>query len=141
MFENDVKILSEKSVISEASFSKLFPDIYKRIIDYAKRFNVTDWREIKYLYMNQIKERPVCSICGKPVKFRSVNRGYTATCSRECDLQLKSQSHKKLWLNYTKEEKQARLDHAADVVEQKTGYRTPFANPEIRKKIIEMKKD
>lgn len=137
MFENDVKILTEKSVVSEMSFGKLFPDIYKRVVDYAKQFNISDWREMKYLYMNQIKERPVCVICGKPVKFRSVNKGYTNTCSRECDLQLKSQSHKKLWSNYTEEEKQARLDHAASVVEEKTGYRTPFANPEIRKKVDE----
>ena len=138
MLEQDVKTLTEKSVVSEASFSKLFPDIYRRVVEYAKKFNITDWREMKYLYMNQIKERPVCKVCGKPVKFRSVNKGYTDTCSRECDLALKSESHKKLWKNYTSEEKEARLEHVGDVREERTGYRTPFANPEIRKKIDEV---
>lgn len=135
MFENDLKILTEKSVVSEVNFAKLFPDIYKRVVDYSTQFNISDWREMKYLYMNQIKDRPVCVICGKPVKFRSVNKGYTDTCSRECDLQLKSQSHKKIWNGYTKEEKTARVKQMEDTREAKTGYRTPFANPDTRKQI------
>ena len=135
MFENDVKILTEKSVVSEANFAKLFPDIYKRVVDYSTPFNITDWREMKYLYMNQINRRPVCVICGKPVKFRSVNKGYTDTCSRECDLALKSQSHKKIWDGYTKEEREARVKQMEDTREAKTGYRTPFANPDTRKQI------
>lgn len=135
MFENDLKILTEKSVVSEANFAKLFPDIYKRVVDYSISFNITDWREMKYLYMNRITERPVCVICGKPVKFRSVNKGYTDTCSRECDLALKSQSHKKIWNGYTKEEKAARVKQMEDTREAKTGYRTPFANPDTRKQI------
>ena len=135
MIENDLKVLREKSVLSEASFAKLFPDIYKRVADYSISFNITDWREMKYLYMNQINKRPVCVICGKPVKFRSVNKGYTDTCSRECDLALKSQSHKKIWTSYTKEEKEARVKQMEDTREAKTGYRTPFANPDTRKQI------
>lgn len=135
MFENDLKILTEKSVLSEANFAKLFPDIYKRVVDYSIPFNITDWREMKYLYMNQINKRPVCVICGKPVKFRSVNKGYTDTCSRECDLELKSRSHKKIWNDYTKEEKEDRVKRMEDTREAKTGYRTPFANPDTRKQI------
>lgn len=135
MFEDDKKTLFEKAVVSEERFAKLFSDIYKRVVEYAKQFNIDNWNEMKYLYINQIKERPTCKICGKPVKFRSFNRGYTDTCCRSCDKLFKSQVQKQLWNKYTKEEKEARLEHAATIVEQKTGYRTPFANPEIREKI------
>ena len=135
MLEQDIKLLLEKAVISKDRFSHLFPDVFKRIVDYSIELSISDWKEMKYLYINQIKERPVCKICGKPVKFQSMNKGYTDTCSRECDKLLKSRVHQKIWNNYTKEEKEARLLHAADLREEKTGYRTPFSDPKIRKQI------
>ena len=137
MFENDVKILTEKSVVSEERFKNLFPDTYRRVYEYSKPRGALSWNEMKYMYMNKIEERPVCKICGKPVKFGSVRKGYTDTCDRSCDKLYKAEVQKRLWGGYTEEEKQARLDHAASVVEAKTGYRTPFANPEIRKKVDE----
>ena len=135
MFEDDVKLLQEKAVVSKDNFAYLYPDVYERIRLYSRSLHIDNWAEMKYLYIKRIKTRPVCKVCGKPVEFRSMNRGYKSTCSRECDLALKSESHKKIWENYTSEEKEARLEHAADVREEHTGYRTPFADPEIRKKI------
>ena len=140
MLENDIKLLTEKSVVSEERFKKLFPDTYKRVSEYSRQRGALSWNEMKYMYMYQIEERPTCKICGKPVKFGSVRKGYTDTCDRICDKLYKSEVQKLLWGSYTEEEKRARLDHAATIVEQKTGYRTPFANPEIRKKVNEIKK-
>ena len=137
MFEDDVKLLQEKAVVSKDNFAYLYPDVYERIRLYSRSLHIDNWAEMKYLYIKRIKTRPVCKICGKPVEFRSMNRGYKSTCSRECDLALKSESHKKLWKNYTSEEKEARLEHAADVREEHTGYRSAFENPEIQQKITE----
>lgn len=134
MFEDDVKLLKEKSVVSKANFEYLYPDVYERIRVYSRHLHIDDWAQMKYLYINRIKTLPVCKICGKPVEFRSMNRGYKATCSRECDLAMKSKSHKKLWENYTNKEKQTRLEQAAQAREEHTGYRSPFDDPEIRKK-------
>ena len=137
MLLDDIETLQAKSTFSQAVFKSWYPEVEARVVAWAKPLGITDWREMKYVYMNQLTECPVCQICGKPVEFRTMNKGYKATCSRECDLQLKSQSHKKLWSNYTEEEKQTRLEQAADAREEHTGYRSPFLDPEIRKKIDE----
>ncbi len=134
MLEKDIEILKMKSVLSEKAFGKMFPDVYQRICEYTSKFSINKWSEKKYLYMNQIEKPPVCKICGKPVEFSSSNQGYKATCSRECDLLTKSKSHKKIWENYTKEEKEARLEQAASIREEHTGYRTAFEDPKVRKK-------
>jgi hypothetical protein len=134
MFEDDVKLLGEKSVVSKANFEYLYPDVYERIRVYSRHLHIDNWAEMKYLYIKRIKTRPVCKICGKPVEFISMNRGYKATCSRECDLAMKSRSHKKIWASYNNKEKEARLKQAAQVREKNTGYKTAFDDPEIRKK-------
>ena len=94
MLEDDIKILKEKANVPQSAFAKHYPDLHQRVVEYGNMLARTAWNEIKYLYMNQIKEVPVCKICGKAVKFRSVNRGYKDTCSRECDLALKSRTQK-----------------------------------------------
>lgn len=135
MLDTDINILRERAVLSQEYFSRENPEVYKRVCEYSTKIGATEWKEMKYLYMNQIKERPVCKVCGKPVIFQSVRKGYTDTCCRDCDKIYKAKVQKQLWANYTEEEKNTRLEHAAEVVKQKTGYRTPFANPEIREKI------
>lgn len=132
MLENDICILKEKSVLSEDKFKKLYPDIYERVNNYS---NAKGWNEKKYLYINKIVERPVCVICGNPVKFQSVSKGYVSTCSRECDKHLKSNVHKKIWSEYTKAERASRIKQMEDKREEHCGYRTPFANPNIRTQI------
>lgn len=95
MFEDDVKILQEKRNVPESAFKLHYPEVYNRVQEAAKLLHIERWNEAKYIYTNQIKERPTCKICGKPVEFISVNRGYKATCSRECDIILKSQLNKR----------------------------------------------
>lgn len=43
------------------------------------------WTERLYLYYNHLTERPVCVVCGNPVKFYNMNLGYARTCSRKCN--------------------------------------------------------
>ena len=92
--ENDIKILQEKRNVPESAFKLHYPDIYNRVKEAAKALSVTRWNEAKYIYTKQLKELPRCKICGKPVEFRSMKRGYKSTCSRECDLALKSRTQK-----------------------------------------------
>lgn len=94
MLDDDAKILQEKRNVPESAFKLHYPDLYNRVQEAAKLLNIERWNEAKYIYTNHIKERSTCKICGKPVKFISVNRGYKSTCSRECDLALKSRTQK-----------------------------------------------
>lgn len=87
---DDIKILQEKRNVPESAFKLHHPEIYARVVECAKQLGVTRWNEAKYVYIHQIKELPHCKICDKPVSFSSSTRGYKATCSRECDLKLKS---------------------------------------------------
>lgn len=41
-------------------------------------------QESLYRLINDITIRPVCTICGKPVKFIKMSKGFAATCSKEC---------------------------------------------------------
>ena len=90
MLEQDIKIIQEKRNMPESAFKLHYPEIYMRIQEWVKPLNITRWNEAKYIYTNQYKSSPTCKICGKPVMFVSVNKGYKSTCSRECDIALKS---------------------------------------------------
>lgn len=90
MFEEDLKILQEKRNVPESAFKLHYPDVYNRVQEAAKPLYITRWNEAKYIYTTGLKELPRCKICGNSVKFVSVNKGYKATCSRKCDIALKS---------------------------------------------------
>lgn len=94
MLEQDMKILQEKRNVPESAFKLHYPELYNRVQEAAKVLNITRWNEAKYIYTTGLKELPCCKICGNPVKFVSVNKGYKSTCSRECDIALKSQKNK-----------------------------------------------
>ena len=94
MLDEDIKILQEKRNMPESAFKLHYPEIYERIQEWVKPLSITRWTEAKYIYTRQLKSSSTCKICGKPVMFVSVNKGYKATCSRECDLALKSQTQK-----------------------------------------------
>ena len=133
---NDViQLLKDKNTLAQKVFAKHYPLEYQTILDYIKQFDITDWSEIKYVYINQLKEIPKCKVCDKRTRyFKSFNR-YMDTCCRECDKKLKSQSHKSYWSNMTEEEKQNRIEQESKIKEQKYGYRTPFADDSVKNKI------
>ena len=137
MLESIIKILKQKSTLGEKVFSKHFPNEYKIIKEYTDKFNIVDWSECKYFYINQLHETPKCKICGNSVKFYKSANHYKETCCRECDRKLKSLSHQKIWNNYTDEEKINRLNHASQIKEERYGYSSPFASSEVKQKIKE----
>lgn len=48
-------------------------------------------QESLYRLINNISIRPVCAICGKPVKFIKMSKGFAATCSKGCKYKLSQQ--------------------------------------------------
>lgn len=42
------------------------------------------WGEKLLLFYRGLNERPECPVCGKPLKFLSIRRGWTTTCSLKC---------------------------------------------------------
>lgn len=45
-----------------------------------------------YRYFHQLDQRPVCEVCGKPVAYKNIRKGYSRTCSKTCTFQ---SSHRK----------------------------------------------
>lgn len=45
---------------------------------------ILKWTERLYWYYHDLKEYPKCPVCGKPVKFQSLGRGYREFCSLRC---------------------------------------------------------
>ena len=57
------------------------------------QFNfVESEEELVYCSINDIKNRPVCSICGSCIEFRKSYRGYPRTCSKSCASKLESKT-------------------------------------------------
>lgn len=75
--------------ITEGKINKLFikkhyPEFYEYLLDTYKNYNYTKFTELIYCYQNDIKEHPLCPICGKELPFLDFNRGYQKYCSLKC---------------------------------------------------------
>lgn len=65
---------------------KCHKEIYDYLINYfvdADDINSSS-TEILYRIMNNISVKPVCPVCGKPIKFKRFNRGYGLFCNNKC---------------------------------------------------------
>ena len=132
-----IQLLKDKYSLGQKIFAKNYPDEYKQILNYTSKFNITDWSEIKYVYINQLQSIPKCKICDNNARFyKSLNR-YMHTCCKECDKKLKSLSHLAYWNNLSQDEKIIRLNHEQLVKKDKYGYSTPFQCNDIKNKILQ----
>lgn len=66
--------------LTRKCFSREHPEYYNYIIS---KYPDIDWKEAIYLDYNHL-QRPVCPICGRPVKFISLTAGYHIYCSSMC---------------------------------------------------------
>lgn len=59
---------------------------YPEFVDLLNRTYSENYafKEKIYLYLNNLTERPVCKICGKPVTFKNVECGYREYCCSKC---------------------------------------------------------
>ena len=77
----DIKTL-KPSQCREVVIKKNYPDFYKKLNDtYSDNISFS---EKLYWYFNNIKIKPVCLRCGKPVKFINTTLGYAQYCCKAC---------------------------------------------------------
>ena len=69
-----------KMQCTEKYFKKYFSDIYEEIVGLPP----IKFQEKIYWYINGITKFPKCPMCGKPVSFLSISKGYRMYCSRAC---------------------------------------------------------
>lgn len=55
-------------------------EIYETLL----KFQFEDFTENLYWFLNGIKERPICKVCGGDVKFTRLKDGYNDFCSQSC---------------------------------------------------------
>lgn len=63
------------------TFQKKWPEFYNYLITTYQRGS---FNEKLALYYHNLKEIPVCVVCGKPVKFIGFRLGWRRTCSIKC---------------------------------------------------------
>lgn len=73
-----------------------FTDIPKELFTFS---------EVIYRIKNNISTRPVCKICGKPVKFKTGKTPYATICSKNCVGELTRQRNIERWTNITDEKR------------------------------------
>ena len=76
-----IEELNSAARIQERSIKKHYPEFYQFIIDNYPNY---PWSEKLALYYNGLKTPPKCVVCGAPVSFYSLHRGWARTCSATC---------------------------------------------------------
>ena len=71
------------NTLNELYHKRHYPEFYDMIIEIYKDYNIS-FREKLYWYSNNIKDYPICPICGNRVKFVSYGVGYKKYCSGAC---------------------------------------------------------
>lgn len=61
--------------------NKNYPKFYEFILN---NYPDQDIKESLYMFYNDIKTKPLCKSCGKPVKFHGYNKGYSEFCCPKC---------------------------------------------------------
>lgn len=69
--------------ITESYIKNNHPELYLKILNNFKMLNIS-FNEMMYLIVNDLLKPPVCSICGKSVKFKKFSQGYSKYCSMKC---------------------------------------------------------
>ena len=71
-----------KNTLRENYIAAKYPEFYKYITEH---YPVDlKWTEKLYWYYHGLNERPVCVICGNPVRFINIVEGYKKYCSSKC---------------------------------------------------------
>ena len=79
--------MAEFNVENIKTFTELYLKIhYPEFLEYlnSKYPEYLATQEKAYWYKNNISKRPLCPVCGKPLKFMCMSVGYNKSCSREC---------------------------------------------------------
>jgi len=84
----DINYFLEKrngSRLKPKSLNKENPELYNIIINFAKENCLeVDFKELVYLYVNELKIVPKCKICDNNTSFDRLSSGYRMYCSKSC---------------------------------------------------------
>jgi hypothetical protein len=81
--------IDSNGILSKGAIKKLkskYPEVLNEIINYNKEYNLysDNMSANIYNFINNITEFPKCKICGKILKYRNYNIGYSKYCSAKC---------------------------------------------------------
>ena len=159
----DIPNIPYKVLFREEYMIKHFPEFVSFIRN--KYPTISTYKEMIYLFINNMDEPPICPTCGQYKKYRNSPAGYGLYCNRVCvNNKIKSQKSKSTKLerygneNYNNREKIIKTNiekygypctlcspkikeksHKTNI--EKYGVDNPFKSPEIQQKIIETRKN
>ena len=90
--------------------------------------------EVIYRLKFNIENRPVCKICGKPVKFLGEKKGFTDYCSLNCQHKYVSAFNKERWKNMSEEDKQKIQDKIKQTCLKHFGVEYSFQSDNNKRK-------
>ena len=83
-----------KKAWTEMYIKKHFPDDYA----YIEKFPGNSFSERIYNAINNNTQTKTCPVCGRPLKFINVTKGYRTVCSQECNYKIRYEKTKKTCL-------------------------------------------
>lgn len=90
--------------------------------------------EVIYRLKFNINNRPVCKICGKPVRFLGEKKGYNDYCSLTCQHKQLAIFNKERWKNMSEEDKQKIQDKIKQTCLKHFGVEYSFQSDNNKKK-------
>lgn len=130
-YKNALDFITNHNIVS-SQISKVYDNLIKdafKLID----FEVDNIVELRYCVLNNIKEKPKCKCCGKPVKFHTFTIGYRDFCSTICQM------------DYNNTKKEPELSNLSDneirnIISKIPVDRRNLTNPKIAKVFLNIKK-
>ena len=126
--------------IQERRIKKYYPEFHQFILDTYPNY---PWAEKLALYYNGLKTPPKCVVCGAPVSFYSLHRGWARTCSAACvgknpEVMLKkyNTSMEHYGVPYPAQGQEVK-DKMKQTHLERYGVENPFASDEIKERIKE----
>ena len=146
------KFFSKKGSLCYKKIKNL-SEVEKQYLDNRFKDKSESYKEIIYRIKFRIDQRPVCVVCGKPVKWYNTNN-YHKTCSNKCANILGQQTIRKNCIENYGVDNHAKRDDIKEKLREsykqnsekikesriktnleKFGYENPFSSPEIKEKI------
>jgi hypothetical protein len=130
-YKNALDFITNHNIVS-SQISKVYDNLIKdafKLID----FEVDNIVELRYCVLNNLKEKPKCKCCGKPVKFHTFTIGYRDFCSTTCQM------------DYNNTKKEPELSNLSDneirdIISKIPADRRNLTNPKIAKVFLNIKK-
>lgn len=126
--------------IQERRIKKYYPEFHQFILDTYPNY---PWAEKLALYYNGLKTPPKCVVCGAPVSFYSLHRGWARTCGMVCagknpEVMLKkyNTSMEHYGVPYPAQGQEVK-DKMKQTNLERYGVENPFASDEIKERIKE----